>query len=397
MDFICDSMIKQEDTIPILLAAGETSGEAHAAGLIRELRKQFPANSLEFFGSGGEKMKAEGAQLLLDVSKLGAIGPWAALANAGNYLWLYRELVKQAQNRQTRLAILVDFPEFNLRLAGKLTAMGIPVCYFIGPQVWAWRSSRVKQIKRYVDLMLVILPFEEAFYKSHGISAHYVGNPSASQLRSLVRRAERERAGRVSPHDESLVALLPGSREQEVELIMPVMLDAARYLEERHPTRFVLVKAPAISGKSVEKIYRNWAKEVKSDIDLKVFENNSHQILCDADCAIVKSGTSTLEAMITETPFAMVYRISTLSWLLLRPFVQTDTYCLANLVAGQKIVPEFIQKNATGEQIGAYMLSLMQNPEEKDRVRHLLSQASRRLGEDDAYVESARKIASRFF
>jgi lipid-A-disaccharide synthase len=336
-------------------------------------------------------------QLLLDVSDLGAIGPWAALAHARNYLWLYRELLKQARTRKPALAILVDFPDFNLRLARKLKKLGIPICYFISPQIWAWRSSRVKQIKGNVDLLLVIFPFEERFYESHGIEAHYVGNPSASILRASASEREKSRDTKVSSRRQTQVALLPGSRKKEVELIMPVMLDAAHYVHENYPARFSLVKAPAVCKEDIEMIYTKWLDKTETNIDLEVCADNSHEILSQADCAMVKSGTSTLEAMISEVPFAMVYRISNLSWLLLRPFVRTDTYCLANLVAGQQIVPEFIQKNATGEQIGAYMVSLLAEPEKRIAMKRLLREASGKLGDKDAYLEGARKIATSFF
>jgi lipid-A-disaccharide synthase len=176
-----------------------------------------------------------------------------------------------------------------------------------------------------------------------------------------------------------------------------VVLDAAQYVGEHHPTRFILVKAPAVNKKDIESIYRNWRKNAKGALELEIRESNKYELLQQADCAVVKSGTSTLEAMLSEVPFAMVYRISCLSWLLLRPFVRTNTYCLANLIAGQRVVPEFVQKNATGEQIGAYILTLLKAPEKRAEIRGLLSRASKRLGSTDAYSEGSRKIASRFF
>lgn len=381
----------------ILIVAGESSGEAHAAGLLRELRSQAPQTSFDIFGSGGEQMASEGVELFLDVSALAAIGPWAALANTRNYLWLYRELIKQARSRKPDLAILVDFPDFNLRLARKLKSMGISICYFISPQVWAWRRSRVKQIKRYVDLMLVIFPFEEEFFRSHGVEVHYVGNPSVSRFRRLAASQETTRVDETSSEGRSLVALLPGSRKKEVEQILPVELDAAQYLQERHPTRFCVVKAPAVNKKDVESIYQTWLKKSKGPLELEIRGSNRREALQQADCAIVKSGTSTLEAMLWEIPFAMVYRISYFSWLLLRPFVRTTTYCLANLVAGSQIVPEFVQKNATGERIGAYILTLLEDSARRSEIKERLSQARQRLGNQDAYSEGARQITMRFF
>jgi len=394
MDFIDNSRM---NCASILIVAGESSGEAHAAGLVRELRDQVPQSSLEIFGSGGAQMAAEGVELLLDVSRLAAIGPLAALSNTRNYLWLFRELVKQARHRKPRLAILVDFPDFNLRLARKLKRMGIQICYFISPQVWAWRRSRVKQIKQYVDLMLVIFPFEQEFFRSHGVEAQYIGNPSVSRLRRLPALSDEGRVDKGFSEKRSLVALLPGSREKEVEQILPIELDAAKYVQERHPTRFCVIKAPAVNKKHIESIYHDWLEKSKGPLDLEIREDNRYEVLQQADCAIIKSGTSTLEAMLWEIPFAMVYRISYFSWLLLRPFVRTTTYCLANLIAGARIVPEFVQKNATGERIGAYILTLLEDSTRRGEVKQRLRRARRTLGNQDAYCEGARQITMRFF
>ena len=379
----------------ILIVAGESSGETHAAGLVRELRARIPPFSA--FGSGGEQMASEGVELMLDVSALAAIGPWAALAHAHNYLRLYRQMLARARQEKPDLAILVDFPDFNLRLARRLKSMGIPVCYFISPQVWAWRPKRVKQIRRYIDLMLVILPFEEEFFRSHGVEACYVGNPSASRLARLsLEEGRRREAGRDSG-TRNLVALLPGSREKEVEQILPVALDAAGYIATRQAARFCLIKAPAIETEHIERIYQNWMSRTGIKLELDISEKPSHADLSKADCAIVKSGTSTLEAMLLEIPFAMVYRISFLSWLLLRPFVRAGTYCLANLVAGKQIVPEFVQKDATGERIGAYMVTLLSDPAKRMDAKTRLAEAKAQLGTADAYDVAARQIAGRFF
>ncbi|UCF38192.1 MAG: lipid-A-disaccharide synthase [Acidobacteriota bacterium] len=373
----------------VLVVAGETSGERHAAGLIRELRRRLPAGEWDFFGSGGPAMSAEGVDLLLDVSKLAAIGPIAAMAHAGSYLRLFRRIQREAVAREARLAILVDFPDFNLPLAGRLKKAGIPVCYFISPQVWAWRRSRVKQIARYVDLMLVIFPFEEGFYREQGVEAFYIGNPTAARLRQ---------GGAVTAADESgsTVALLPGSRKKEVDLILPVMLDAGRYLSERMKVRFLLQKAPSIQLKHLAGIVEQWKRRVNLKLDLDICSEGSEKILAQVDCAMVKSGTSTLEAMILEVPFAMVYRLSWLSWVVLKPFVRTDTYCLANLVAGETVVPEFVQWNATGPAIGRFLERILTRPQEAARLRTRLRTATEALGVTDAYARGAERIFGKF-
>lgn len=374
----------------ILVVTGETSGENHAAGLIRQLEAHNPEWNLNWFGSGGPQMAAAGVELLTDVSQLAAIGPWEALAHMGRYWKLYRRILAESRRRRPRLAILVDFPEFNLNLARRLKAMKIPICYFIGPQVWAWRPRRVHQIKRCVDLMLVIFPFEEEFYRSRGIEAHYVGNPSIT-LREFL--APNGSDGERTASDVPVVALLPGSRKREVEQIFPVQLDAARCVARRCAAQFWVIKAPGIRRSQLQTLYEAWLSQGNSPLRLEIDEERGSELLSQVACAIVKSGTSTLEATILHVPFAMVYRISRPSWYLARPLVDTDTYCLANLIAGKKIVPEFVQDQATGENIGGYVLELLQNRSRREEVTRNLRMASEKLGEQDAYEESARYIS----
>ena len=244
--------------IPILVVTGETSGERHAAGLIAELKKWNPQWNIDGFGSGGTRMREAGVELLIDVSKLSAIGTWEALSQMTNYWKLYRQILAEVGKRRPQLAILVDFPDFNLRLASRLKAMNVPICYFIGPQVWAWRSSRVEQIRRYVDLMLVVFPFEEEYYRSRGIEAHYVGNPSV--VSAVPPAQEREEKADQFGVDRQvpIVALLPGSRKREVEQIFPVQLDAARHVAERQGVRFWVIKAPEIDREQLSAVYQRW-------------------------------------------------------------------------------------------------------------------------------------------
>jgi len=378
----------------VLVVAGETSGESHAADLIRSLRSRLPEYELEVFGSGGARMREEGVELLMDVAQLAAIGPWAALAKAANYWRFFRTVLRSAREREPKFAVLVDFPDFNLRLAKRLKRLGIPVCYYISPQLWAWRQSRVNLIRRYVDLMLVILPFEKDFFRNHGIEAVYVGNPTASRLRHLgYLKAERKAVENEPP----VLALLPGSRQKEVELILPVMLEAARYIEKEIEIRCWIVRAPGLPEGILRGICDRWRGDGGRTLSLEILSGETDEFLWRADSAMVKSGTSTLEAMLLETPFAMVYRLSLLSWLMLRPFVKVQTYCLANLVAGKRIVPEFVQRDATPGNIGAYLVSVLSDPSKRSLVVENLRNASARLGEGDSYEEGAEQIVNVFF
>ena len=376
----------------ILVVTGETSGENHAAGLIRQLEVQNPQWHLEWFGSGGPQMASAGVELLTDVSQLAVIGPWEALSHMGRYWKLYRRILEESRKRQPQLALLVDFPEFNLILARRLKQMKIPICYFIGPQVWAWRPRRVHQIRRFVDLMLVIFPFEEEFYRRQGVKAHYVGNPSIT-LRKYLGPAHNGSDGDGTSSEVPVVALLPGSREREVEQIFPVQLDAARWVADRCPVQFWVIKAPGITRSQLQTVYESWLSQGNSPLRLEIKEEKGSELLSRVACAIVKSGTSTLEATILHVPFAMVYRISRPSWYLAKPFVDTDTYCLANLIAGEHIVPEFVQDQATGENIGGCVLELLQDRSRREEVSRNLQRASEKLGEQNAYEESAKHIS----
>jgi lipid-A-disaccharide synthase len=372
----------------VLIVAGETSGEQHAAGLVRETAALNPGLAIRWFGSGGRHMAEAGVELFEDVSRLGAIGPWDALGQLRVYLKLFSRLTRQAAARRPDLAVLVDFPDFNLRLARRLKALGIPVCYFISPQVWAWRRARVRQVASCVDLMLVILPFEVDFYAAHGVKARYVGNPTAASLRSTARQP-RGAAG----HSRPLIALMPGSRGQEVARLFPLILDSAQYIAERVPVDFQVIKAPAVRREQLESIYRNWTTRHARRLPLEIREERSVALLAETDCAIIKSGTSTLEAMVLGVPFAMVYRMARPSWYLARPFATTEVYCLANLVAGKRVVPEFVQDQATAENIGGFMVRLLENEPERARMREELRQALSTLGELDAYQEAAKSVS----
>ncbi len=370
----------------VLVVAGETSGERHMAQVMGAVKRLAPDLQVEWFGSGGPEMARQQLDCFLDVSQLAAIGPLAALTNAGAYLRLYRRLLRESKSRRPDLAVLVDFPEFNLRLARSLKKRNVPVCYFISPQVWAWRQSRVGQIRRYVDRMLVIFPFEEEFYRRHGVEAHFVGNPSAA----LRDQALEE----LPPLDDraARVALLPGSRRQEVEQILPLQLAVAARLSRARPVQFRLLAAPGLPREWLASRIESWRRKQGELPPLKIVPGEETHFLASADCALVKSGTSTLEAMILQVPFAMVYRMSPWSYRLLAPWVRTKTFCLANLVAGEVVAPEFVQAAAQPEAISHYLLKLLSEPGRLKLVKQKLKIASEKLGSHDAYPEAARHI-----
>ncbi|MCK5793686.1 MAG: lipid-A-disaccharide synthase, partial [Anaerolineales bacterium] len=378
--------MKNKTQRSLLVVCGETSGEAHAAGVIRHLRELSLDSEWKVFGSGGEKLRQQGTDIMLDVARLSAIGPKAALGNLGNYLSLRKRILARVRRDKPDLALLVDFPDFNLPLARKLKKAGIPVCYFISPQLWAWRKSRVKQIKKYVDLMLVIFPFEEAFYRAHQVNAVYVGNPTAARLSILKKR---DGFARKTPRDKPIVALLPGSRLKEVDLLLPVELAAAEFVSRETDTRFLVFRAPEIPSGLLEERIEQFSGSCSLDIEVV---DSDYELLAGSDCAIVKSGTSTLETLLLGVPFAMIYKLPLASYILLRAFVWTRTFCLANLVAEERLVPEFVQRDATGRNIGTYIKTLLDSREKMDNVRDSFSRVERKLGDQDGDRRAAEEI-----
>lgn len=374
-----------DDRNSVLVVAGESSGEQCMAEVVRHVNEARPGRYL-WVGTGGREMAAAGVEMLARVEDLSAIGPVAAFTNLSRYLSLFYKILARVKKDPPDLAVLVDFPDFNLRLAKRLRRLGVPVCYFISPQLWAWRPSRIRAIQKNVKRMLVILPFEVEFYRRHGVNARYVGSPVAN-LRNFV--AEPRKA-----EETSTVALLPGSRRREIDLILPLQLDIARRIHKNHPARFFAVSAPDIDVALIRRVYEKWRRLRGENLELSIEQGPIETLLPKADCAMVKSGTTTLQAMVLGVPFVMLYRMSPLSYHLLRPFVQTKTYCLANLVAGEELVREYVQGSANPDVVSRYIVGLLQSPQRLSEMKQKLRIASERLGTKDASTEAADEIVN---
>ena len=305
----------------LLVVALEASADLHGAAVLRELRALRPG--LHPFGAGGPRMRAEGFEALARAEDVSVMGLAEVLPALPRILETMDALYDAARERRPRAALLIDSPDFNLRLARRLRPIGVRVAYFIGPSVWAWRTYRVRQIARHVARMLVILPFEARFYGSHRVPATYVGNPLADAFRAAA-PSPPARA------PSGVLALLPGSRAQEIRRIWPPMLAAARLLKERHPRlRLVVPVAPTID--------RTLLGEVP---EIELVDGRAPEVLTRADAAIVASGTATLEAALALTPMVVIYRTSWLTWWIGRMLVRVKFLSLVNLISGRAVVPE---------------------------------------------------------
>ncbi len=372
---------------PILIAAGEASGDMYAAELAADLRSKTPQASLKFFGCGGMKMREAGVETLVDIHSLAVLGPFEAVSHLAHFFSALRLLTQEAGRRRPSLAILVDFPDFNLRLAKRLKALGIPVIYLISPQVWAWRSDRVHKMKETIERMLVVLPFEKDFYAEMGMEVDYIGHPLVDRVRCTTGKSHFLSAHRLK---ESLptVSLLPGSRVKEIKYTLPVLLQTARRLNWERPIQFLAPVSTDSHRTLVEKIKKDQA----ADLPLTIIEGDTYNAVGHSDIAVVASGTATLEAAILGTPLITVFRISNLTWIVGQYLVNVPFYSLVNLIAGREVIPELFQKDFNVERLYTEMRKYLDDPELMKRVRMNLAMVKQRLGEGGAIHKASEKI-----
>ncbi len=324
-------------TAPTLfIIAGETSGDEHGALLVRELKARRP--TLRVVGGGGPRMAAAGAEIVVDTTPHATVGIFETLQRFGAYSRSYHVLLAALRREHPDAAVLIDYPDFNLRFAERVKDNGTPLVYYISPQLWAWREGRVKTVKRLVDRMVVIFPFEEEFYRKHGVDAVFVGHPLTERLDQVCAREEARRALGVAP-EARLIGLLPGSRKKEFQRHLPILREAASRIGRDLPgTAFVLGCAPGIDPA--------WVAP-----PLRAVTGLTHELMRASDLLLVKSGTSTFEAALLGAPMVVFYRVSLLTYLTLGPLLRTDTFAMANILAGRKVVPELMQRDCTAERI----------------------------------------------
>ncbi|PYT00970.1 MAG: lipid-A-disaccharide synthase [Acidobacteria bacterium] len=375
----------------IMIVAGEASGDLHAAKLANAIREASPDVSL--FGACGPKMRDSGVEAIVDADNLSIVGLPEIGRALPMFLRVFRKLKQTAIERRPDVVVLVDFPDFNLKLAKSLHKLGFKIVYYISPQLWAWRKYRIKTIKKYVDLLISILPFEKDWYSKHGVDhVEYVGSPLAREVHPTRSREEfREMHG--LSHDRPLIALLPGSRHKEIVRILPVMLRSIKLLSIEDPAmQFVIAAASDKSLADIDRIIDDEKRNgMKIPGSLLVVQNETFNALNSADVAAVASGTATLETGIIGTPMAIVYKSSALNYKLLRPLIDVEHFGLINLIAGERVAAELIQDDFTGESLKDELLRLLE-PEENANVRKRLHAAAEKLGHGGASKRAAELI-----
>jgi lipid-A-disaccharide synthase len=371
-----------DDRERLLVVAGEASGDLHGARLIAELGGMVPG--LRTFGLGGGEMRRAGCETVADSAEISVVGITEVLRVLSRAKQIFRAILAEVDRRRPRAAVLIDFPEFNLRLARQLKRRGIPIVYYISPQVWAWRRRRVKTIARRVDRMLVLFPFEVDVYRAAGLDAVHVGHPLVDEVPELPGAWDRPpEAG--TPFR---LALLPGSRRSEVEALLPAMLGAVRLLAAELPVHARLILAPSVPRALVEAAIEGSGQAVE------IVAGDRFRAIADSHLALCASGTATLEVGLLATPAIVVYRLEPWTYLLGRLLVRLPDISLVNLVLGRRVVPELIQGEARPERIAAEARSLLADPTAVSRMRRAEAELRGRLGESGASRRAAREVAS---
>ena len=385
-------MSKKPNNLRLMIVAGEPSGDAHAAALVRALRAEAPDAAFEFFGAAGPQMREAHVEPLVHADDLAIIGILEVARVFPRFWKAFERLKHAASERQPDAAILVDWPEFNLRLARALHRRGIRVIYYISPQLWAWRSYRIRSMRRDIDLLLSILPFEAAWFAERDMpQVEYVGNPLAGKVHARYERAEFCRLNDLDSA-RPIVALLPGSRHSELKNILPSMLDAACLVAREQPhIQFALVIAPNRSPAEVEEILANRTTDLKLPATLRFVEHQTREALFAADAAAIASGTATLEAALLGTPMVIVYRESALNWHTLGRLTHPEHYGLPNLLAGRRLITELIQNDLNSRRLATEISSLLDQKRNAD-LRAQLRGVRQALGEDDASRRAAGRL-----
>ncbi len=378
----------------ILMVAGEASADRYGARLVEKLNTLHGSGALDFYGTGGDAMQNAGVRLLCNIRDLAHIGVREALSGIRTYYGVYTRLAKDAAAHPPDLAVLMDFPEFNLRLAKRLKRLGIKVIYYIGPQLWAWRSGRIRSIRDYVDILLVILPFEEEYYRSRGVNVEFVGHPLLEDFRPNYGRDLFLSGLDLDPRRKT-VAMMAGSRRKEVDYILPVLLRAAQCLIAQMPVQFVVSAAPTVGADSVRAIARSLVPRNLLKDHFRISPRDSRDILANSDFAFVKSGTSSLEAALVGVPFLITYKISPLSWFVGSVLIQSPMKGLVNLIAQEKIVPELFQSEAKPAALAQVAFEYMNNPDKNADMRYRLSLIRDKLGARGA-TETVAATVSRY-
>jgi len=368
---------------PILIIACESSAENYGADLVQKFQKVHP--SVHFYGIGGKQMKKQGVELLFSIQDLSFIGLFEIVFYIPRILRVLNEVIKETKKRNSVAAVLIDSPDFNLRVAKKLNKLSIPILYYIGPTVWAWRKNRLKTIQKRINKMMLIFPFEEKIYRNQHIPAAFIGHPLVKKARvSLSRQQFFQKYG--INNTKRLITLLPGSRKSEVKFHLPILIKAINRIKKKYNCQFFLKLSDNIEKMVVE----SYLKDHSSSI--KILKQDGYESVAYSDLVLSACGTANLEAALLETPLISFYRISPLSYLLGKKFIKIKNFSIVNIIAEKKVIPELIQKDFNPKSVFEQASKILDSFEIQDEMIDEFKKIKKLLGNKDASTNAAREL-----
>jgi len=378
----------------MFIVAGDPSGDLHGANLVNALKEM--SSQIEIYGLGGERMEKAGVVLLDKLTDLAIVGFSEAIINIVALRRIYRKAKEFLRNEKPDIIVLIDYPGFNLRLASLAKRLKIPLIYYIGPQIWAWRRGRIKDIAELVNKMLVIFPFEEETYREAGVDVSFVGHPLLDTIQPTKSKEEVYLKYGLDP-DFPIIGLMPGSRKQEIERLLSIMLEASRKIAKNRKAQFVLPLASNIPMSYIKERITEFEKDrlnrtKESPLPILVVRDEDYNIRRVMTLALVASGTATLENACLGIPMIIIYKVSFFSYLLARLLIRIPIIGLANIVAGKRVVPEFIQRKARSEEIAKVACHWLSNPGIMKEIKKELEKVRERLGTPGASKRVAKII-----
>ena len=375
-----------------MIVAGEPSGDAHGASLVEALRSIASDVEFECFGATGPSMRKAGVETIVNSDTLAIMGILEVARVLPRFIGAFRRLKEAAVKRSPDAVVLVDWPEFNLRLATALHRRGLKVIYYISPQLWAWRPRRVRNVERDIDLLLSILPFEAEWYKARGVKhVEFVGHPLSGEVKAQLNREEFCEQHSLDP-DRPIISFLPGSRRKELQRILPPMLDAIKKISAgRSDVQFLVMVAPSLTTEEANEIISRHSYASTPRALLKIVHGQMREALAASNAAAVASGTATLEAALLRTPMVVVYKESAINWHTLGRLITTEHFGLVNLIAEARVAPELMQNDLTGPRLAAELLTLL-NSDQNHLLREKLDDVAQRLGKPGASKRAAERV-----
>ena len=370
-----------QESIPkrVMIIAGEASGDIHAAKLVREVKQKNP--DIDFYGSGGESMRQAGVNTLIDSSVLAVVGLFEVLAHWSTISGALKDMQHRLRTDPPDLLVLVDYPDFNLRLAKTAKECGIKVLFYISPQVWAWRQKRVFKIKKLVDMMAVVFPFEETFYKKYDMPVCFVGHPLVDEVHASNDSASLKKEFLLD-NDKPIIGLFPGSRQSEIKRLLPIIVESAQQIAKEKPNaQFVIPVASTLKEEDILPYFKG------SELDMRVISHRAHDIMDVCDVVITVSGTVTLELALMQTPMVVINKISKLSYFFVSRMLKIEHIALCNIVADKRVVPELIQNNAEANKISAKIIELLDNDSERNTMIKELNKIKEKLSNEESKTE----------